>query len=411
MKGDKLSIFVGSSSEAVPVMNKIAVLLEGVGFSVKLWSEPDAFILGKSIFANLDEMSDKVDAAMFIFSDDDKTWYKDGVRGSPRDNVIFEHGFFAGKLGLNKSIIVRCNEPKIPSDLAGIVYAKYDESELHTLKDKLKHWKDDNWKNSTNKSCKIPNAQKKQSVESRHGTSPDDGVPNTTVVPSIEIVPISEGEYRGVKDRKIIKIKSFGISSKLITQDVYFSVMGDNPSHFIGGRLPVENVTFLDAVNFCNALSVKDGYSKVYTASGGNVFWNQDVKGYRLPREAEWEYTLGYDIVDIRENLDLLAWYKDNSGRKTHAVGLKKENMYGIFDMLGNVWEWCFDGAKGEKVVRGGASEDSSIVFANRERAFRKEVSEFTRDNYLGFRVILQERMEDEGHGEKSFVDHDGRYN
>jgi len=390
---NKLSIFVGSSSEAIPVMNKMAVLLEEVDFSVRLWTDADSFIFGKSIFENLDRISNEVDAAMFIYSDDDRTWFKNQMLDSPRDNVVFEHGFFAGKLGRNKSIIVRCNEPKIPSDLDGIVYAKYDESKPNTLKAQLKKWKD-----GMSTSSEILNAQKKEDAKEKPRMPPD-GVPEMKASATIEIVDIPQGEYRRIKDRKKTEVKFFGISKKLITQNVYVSVMGDNPSNFLGGNLPVENVTLRDAVMFCNALSVKDGHSEVYTISKGEIFWNQDVTGYRLPREMEWEYALGYDIVEIRENLDALAWYKDNSGRKTHDVGLKERNAHGIFDLLGNVWEWCFDKVEGMRVVRGGSSDDSLTIFSSRESAFRKEVSEFTRDSYIGFRVILQKHTEGESHG------------
>jgi predicted nucleotide-binding protein len=138
-----MRVFIGSSTEAIPIMQKIAVLLEDIDFVVKCWKDNESFILGKTISENLSNILNEVDAAIFIYAEDDKTWYKDRVVGSPRDNVLFEHGFFAGKLGLNKSIIIRYKEPKMPSDLEGIIYAEYQEAKHNTLKEKLKLWKND----------------------------------------------------------------------------------------------------------------------------------------------------------------------------------------------------------------------------------------------------------------------------
>jgi len=138
-----MKVFIGSSTEAIPIMRKIAVMLEDIEFVVKCWKDNESFILGKTISENLSNILNEVDAAIFIYSEDDQTWYKDRVFGSPRDNVLFEHGFFAGKLGLNKSIIIRYKEPIIPTDLGGIIYAEYKETKLNTLKEKLELWKND----------------------------------------------------------------------------------------------------------------------------------------------------------------------------------------------------------------------------------------------------------------------------
>ena len=87
-----------------------------------------------------------------------------------------------------------------------------------------------------------------------------------------------------------VTVSSFYLGKYEVTQKEYVALMGTNPSGFKGDDLPVENVTWYDAVNYCNARSRSDGRIPVYTISGTNVMWNQNASGYRLPTEAEWEY-------------------------------------------------------------------------------------------------------------------------
>ena len=105
-----------------------------------------------------------------------------------------------------------------------------------------------------------------------------------------------------------------------VTQEAYQRVIGSNPGNFTGARLPVGQVTWDQSKSYCEAV------------------------GMRLPTEAEWEYAARAGSPAARYgNLDEIAWYTGNSGSKTHEVGQKKPNDFGLYDMLGNVWQWTAD--------------------------------------------------------------------
>jgi len=181
------------------------------------------------------------------------------------------------------------------------------------------------------------------------------------------LVPIPAGEFQmgspeSEKDRQdnetqhLVKItKPFYLSAYEVTQEQYEKVMGKNSSHSKGENKPVEKVSRHDAVEFCRRLSEKEGVE------------------YRLPTEAEWEYacragtSTAYSFGDDESQLGKYAWFLGNSGNETHAVGQKLPNAWGLYDMHGNVWEWCQDwyGDYGnEKVVTDptGAASGSSRV-------------------------------------------------
>jgi formylglycine-generating enzyme required for sulfatase activity len=143
-----------------------------------------------------------------------------------------------------------------------------------------------------------------------------------------------------------------------VTMDLWKAVMGDisGGQWACGEKYPVGAVLWDEAIDFANALSEQYGYDSCYTRENNVVQWDTDCVGFRLPTEAEWEYAAragtqtafyGGDIVDgacAETGLDPLAWYCGNSEHATHEVGLKDANDWGLNDMLGNIWEWTWDG-------------------------------------------------------------------
>jgi formylglycine-generating enzyme required for sulfatase activity len=146
-----------------------------------------------------------------------------------------------------------------------------------------------------------------------------------------------------------VMLSNFYIGKFEVTQEEWKSVMENNPSLFEGDRNPVELVTWYDAVEYCNKKSVKEGRTPCYSGSGANTTCNFTADGYRLPTEAEWEFAArgGLKSRDYKyiggDNPGEVAWYDVNSGDKPQPIGKKKPNELGIYDMGGNVWEWCWD--------------------------------------------------------------------
>ena len=203
---------------------------------------------------------------------------------------------------------------------------------------------------------------------------------------------------------KVTLTKDFLIGKYPVTQELWESVMGSNPSYFKGVIRPVEQVSWFSVVEFCNKLSELEGLEPVYTVNGLNVTCNWNAKGYRLPTEAEWEYAAraGQNFKYAgADSINEIAWYSDNSGSETHPVGQKYPNAFGLYDMSGNVWEWCWDtyqkysprpatdprttGLDSTRIIRGGSwGEVSTCLRTSRRTMYNPRKS----GRYLGFRVV-----------------------
>jgi formylglycine-generating enzyme len=235
-----------------------------------------------------------------------------------------------------------------------------------------------------------------------------------------------------------VTLSGFYMGKYEVTQEQWTAVMGDNPSVFtdspatgeVQSKRPVERVRWYDALVFCNKLSMREGLSPAYRISGStdpaiweNLNWeNLDAvqivagsTGYRLPTEAQWEYAArggngspGNYTYSGSNAIDDVAWYGYNSSGKTHEVGKKTPNGLGLYDMSGNVWEWCWDWYGGyssgtqtdpvgadsgsTRVLRGGSWYNSAWDTRSAYRCSSYPDSWFFipiyGDAYVGFRLV-----------------------
>ncbi|MBL0174191.1 MAG: SUMF1/EgtB/PvdO family nonheme iron enzyme [Ignavibacteria bacterium] len=199
--------------------------------------------------------------------------------------------------------------------------------------------------------------------------------------------------------------RSFLMSRTEVTQQQWTMVMGSTPSAFRGDSLPVEQVSWYDAVAFCNSVSKQEGLDTCYTGSGTAIACDFAANGYRLPTEAEWEYAcragtetdyhtgnMTRSVTDLDSLLDRAGWFEMNSGGKTHNVGLKEPNAFGLFDMHGNVAEWCWDWYSGTYYTanpvtdpRGPATGSCRVVRGGSWGHPMYQCSSAYRDGGLGF--------------------------
>ena len=205
--------------------------------------------------------------------------------------------------------------------------------------------------------------------------------------------PEMENPYDSEKPvHRVTLTNNYYVGKYEVTQALWQAVMGSNPSNFKGDDLPVETVSWNDCQDFISKLNAMTG------------------KRFRLPTEAEWEYAArggkksrGYQYSG-NNTLGDIAWYSGNSSSRTHAVGTKQPNELGIYDMAGNVWEWCQDW-KGSysssplvnpigavsgslRVYRGGSWSSSA---RGCRTSCRNCFTPNGRDNNLGLRLVLSE--------------------
>lgn len=202
-----------------------------------------------------------------------------------------------------------------------------------------------------------------------------------------------------------------------VTQAEYEAITQSSPSHFRGADLPVENITWLDAITYCNLRSTREGLTPAYTIAGNSATWDPAADGYRLPTDAEWEWAcragsqtafaagpLVEETCGVDPVLDTMGWYCGNAGISTHPVKSKQPNALGLYDMHGNVWEWCWDwyspegpgpsqptgpASGSQRVIRGG----SWYYFARDCRsAARAPYWPNSKDDIVGFRVARTTR-------------------
>ncbi|MCX4238207.1 formylglycine-generating enzyme family protein [Streptomyces ortus] len=215
-----------------------------------------------------------------------------------------------------------------------------------------------------------------------------------------EMIAVPPGQVT-LSDRRTrrswsVELAPYRLGAFPVTRALYARVSGLWPSGADGDRLPVEGVSWWDAVRFCNALSVREGLTPAYAiradgeGADGGVDWDRAADGYRLPTEAEWEHGCRAGTPGPRYGpLDEIAWYRDNSEERVHDVGGKRPNQWGLHDMLGNVWDWCWDVYDAEvyggyRVLRGGGWFDEH--WSCRASARRRSHPSYQVDD-VGFRI------------------------
>ena len=180
----------------------------------------------------------------------------------------------------------------------------------------------------------------------------------------------------GATDQKPVHpvtVSSFYLGTNAVTQKEWRDVMGSNPSYFKADDLPVVNVSWLDAVQYCNKLSARKGLEPCYEFNGANVICDFSKNGFRLPTEAEWEFAARGGVrskgtmYSGAAKPDGIGWLASNSEGAPHPVGQKKPNELGLFDMTGNVWQWCWDryapyGAGPQTDPQGASSGDNRVL-------------------------------------------------
>jgi formylglycine-generating enzyme required for sulfatase activity len=245
------------------------------------------------------------------------------------------------------------------------------------------------------------------------GKKSDTSVKDIKSKSGVEMVSLPGGEFimGDGADAHKVKLSPFHIDKYEVTQEMFKKIELPNPSHFKGDKYPVEMVAWVNAAVYCNERSLEEGLVPCYNEDTWEC--NYEANGYRLPTEAEWEYAARagsrdkYFFGNEQKNLKNYAIYSKNSSGKTAPAGSRKPNPWGLYDMYGNVAEWCNDvyaadyyksspsadprGPKAgkERVLRGGSWNDPEEFFSSAARAMDGSINDacILRDT-IGFRCV-----------------------
>jgi len=204
-----------------------------------------------------------------------------------------------------------------------------------------------------------------------------------------------------------VKIDDFYIGKFEVTQEEWKQTLKTNPAYFKDNSHPIENIDWFEAINYCNKRSEIEGLTLCYTINNSKVYCDFNANGYRLPTEAEWEFaarggTKTQNFIYSGSNsINEVAWFQGNSSNKSHPVGTKLANELGIFDMSGNVWEWCWDlyGKYPKKMQRNPKGSDIGNRRTKRQGSwnrsesysrvgYRETASPNIKSNSIGFRYV-----------------------
>jgi formylglycine-generating enzyme len=218
----------------------------------------------------------------------------------------------------------------------------------------------------------------------------DSGVPEDMVAVAAGRIVLRD---EGTRTEWAVEVAGFRVAPYPVTRQLYAAVVGERPAG-AGARVPVTDVSWLDALRFCNLLSAAEGLGPCYVLGadpdGLDVELDRGADGYRLPSEAEWEYACRAGSADVRYGeLDEIAWHRGNSGDAVHEVATRAPNAWGLYDTIGNVWEWCWDLFDGTvygpyRVFRGGGAFDPPRAC---RASCRRKSHPTLRIDDLGFRL------------------------